>query len=144
MSQHGYPDLVFASEVDRRILSQAQAQGRLVRIAPGIYSGDVGHTAEALARRCLWQIVAHDMPGAVIVDRSARDGGLGRDGTLFVVADRARPLALPGITVTPRKGTPALPGDMPLPHGIHIASEARSLLENLTPSRRRLPASDAR
>ncbi|MEI2650861.1 MAG: hypothetical protein V9G12_01565 [Microthrixaceae bacterium] len=91
---------------------------------------------EALARRYLWRIVAHVMPGAVIVDRSARDGGLGRDGTLYVVADRARPLVLPGITVFPRPGAPALPGDMSLPDGIHIAGEARSLLENLTPSRR--------
>ena len=136
MAPQQYPALVFTSEVDRRILSRAQAQGRLVRIAPGIYSSEVGHSAEALAHRHLWRIVAHVMPGAVIVDRSARDGGLGRDGTLYVVADRARPLMLPGITVRPRRGAPALPGDMPLPDGILVAGEARSLLENLTPSRR--------
>jgi fido (protein-threonine AMPylation protein) len=136
MAQQAYPALVFASEVDRRNLSRAQAQGRLVRVASGIYSGDIGSTAESLSRRYLWPIVAHEMPGAVIVDRSARDGGLGGDGTLYVVADRSRPLILPGITVTPRRGAPALPGDMSLPYGIYVAGEARSLLENLTPSRR--------
>ena len=136
MPPQDFPALVFANEVDRRILSRARAQGRLVRIAPGIYSGEVGYSAEVLARRYLWRIVAHVMPGAVIVDRSARDGGLGRDGTLYVVADRARPLVLPGITVFPRPGAPALPGDMSLPDGIHVAGEARGLLENLTPSRR--------
>ena len=136
MAQQAYPALVFASEVDRRNLSRAQAQGRLVRIASGIYSGDIGSTAESLSRRYLWPIVAHEMPGAVIVDRSARDGGLGGDGTLYVVADRSRPLVLPGVTVTPRRGAPALPGDMSLPYGIYVAGEARSLLENLTPSRR--------
>jgi hypothetical protein len=136
MAQRPFPALLFASEVDRRHLSRAQAQGRIARIASGIYSGDVGSTAEELARRYLWPIVAHEMPGAVIVDRSARDGGLGADGSLYVVADRSRPLVLPGITVTPRKGASALPGDMLLPDGMHMAGEARSLLENLTPSRR--------
>lgn len=130
------PALLFASDVDRRILSRARAQGRLVRIAAGIYSGQVGSTPQALARRLLWPIVAHEMPDAVIVDRSVRDGGLGTDGTLYVVSRRVRPLVLPGITVKPRRGAPALPGDMVLPDGIHLAGEARSLLENLIPSRR--------
>lgn len=136
MAQQAFPALVFASEVDRRTLSRARAQDRLVRIASGIYSGDIGSPAESLTRRYLWPIVAHEMPGAVIVDRSARDGGLGRNGVLYVVADRSRPLVLPGVTVSPRRGAPALRGDMPLPDGIYVAGEARSLLENLTPSRR--------
>ena len=51
MAQQAYPALVFASEVDRRNLSRAQAQGRLVRVASGIYSGDIGSTAESLSRR---------------------------------------------------------------------------------------------
>ena len=110
MAQQAFPALVFASEVDRRSLSRAQAQGRLVRIASGIYSGDIGSTPESLSRRYLWPIVAHEMPGAVIVDRSARDGGLGRDGTLYVVADRSRPLVLPGVTVTLRgRAVPGAP-----------------------------------
>ena len=47
MAQQAYPALVFASEVDRRNLSRAQAQGRLVRVASGIYSGDIGSTVES-------------------------------------------------------------------------------------------------
>lgn len=136
MAPPDYPGLVFASDVDRRTLSRAHAQGRLVRVAPGIYSGDVGQTPDQLASRYLWPIIAHELPGAVIVDRSAHDGAPGREGTLYVVADRTRPLVLPGITVIPRRGAPALPGDMPLHGGIHMAGEARSLLENLSPSRR--------
>ena len=136
MAPQEFPDLVFATEVDRRILSRAHAQGRLVRITPGTYSGQVGFSPDSLARKFLWPIIAHAMPGAVIVDRSARDGGLGRDGHLYIVSERVRPLQLPGMTVIPRLGSPALAGDMPLPHGLHVAGEARSLLENLTPSRR--------
>jgi len=134
--KNSLPALLFARDVDRRILSRARAEGRLVRIAAGICSGQIDSSPESIARRLLWPIVAHEMPDAVIVDRSVRDGGLGTDGTLYVVSRRIRPLVLPGITVKPRRGATALPGDMLLPDGIHLAGEARSMLENLMPSRR--------
>ncbi len=131
-----YPPLVYASEFDKDELSRARRRGDLVRLASGIYTSETDKPVEEIVRSRLWQIVGHVMPGAVIVDRSARDGGYGADGTLYVVASRRRPLELPGIRIVPRAGVGPLPGDMPLPDSLQMSGVARSLLENLAPTRR--------
>lgn len=131
-----YPPLVYASEIDKDELSRARRRGDVVRIASGIYTSETDKPVEEVVRSRLWQIVGHEMPGAVIADRSARDGGYGVDGTLYVVASRRRPLELPGITIVPRAGAGPLPGDMPLPDSLQMSGIARSLLENLAPTRR--------
>lgn len=131
-----YPSLLYASETDKDELYRARKRGEVVRLASGIYTGEVDMPAQDVVRAHLWEIVAHEMPGAVIVDRSARDGGSGTNGTLYVVAKRRRALELPGVKVVPRTGAEALPGDMQIPSGLHMASVPRALLENLAPTRR--------
>jgi hypothetical protein len=131
-----YPPVLFTDDVDRREASRAVGTGRLLRLAPGVYSGEVNSSPEDIVRRHLWQIVAHEMPGLVIADRSARDGGIATDGALYVVSPRTRPLELPGVTVIPRRGAPAQPGDMKLPDDLFMSSEARALLDNLAVTRR--------
>ncbi|MBW3648603.1 MAG: Fic family protein [Actinobacteria bacterium] len=135
----GTPPLLFANEVDRRVLARSAQRGRLVRLAAGIYSSELHLEPEQVVRRRLWQIVAHEIPGAVIADRSAREGGTARDGRLYVIAGRNRPLRLPGTTVLARQGLGPQPGDMVLPDGLHLTGEARTLLDNLAPTR---PTSD--
>lgn len=130
-----FPPLVFASSTDKDVIARALRRGDLVRVGPGIYVSEIDTPVAEVVKRRLWDIVGQVMPGAVIVDRSARDGGLGAGGILYVAADRARPLALEGVTVYPRRGVGALEGDMVLPAGIHMAGVARSLLENLAPTR---------
>lgn len=130
-----FPPLVYAGETDKDVLRRARLRGDLVRVAAGIYTSETDEPVEEVVRKRLWQIVGHEMPGAVIVDRSARDGGRGVGGRLYVVAKRRRPLDLPGVRVVPRTGPGPLPGDMPLPDGLHLASHARALLENLAPTR---------
>ena len=131
-----YPPLVYASETDKDELYRARQRGDVVRLAAGIYTGEVDKPTEDVVRAHLWEIVGHEMPGAVIVDRSVRDGGSGSNGTLYVVAKRRRALKLPGVTVVSRAGPGALPGDMQMPSGLHMASIPRGLLENLAPTRR--------
>jgi hypothetical protein len=131
-----YPPLVYARETDKDELYRARRRGDVVRLASGIYTGEVDKPAEDVTRAHLWEIVGHEMPGAVIVDRSVRDGGSGINGTLYVVAKRRRALELPGVTVVPRTGAGALPGDMQMPSGLRMASVPRGLLENLAPTRR--------
>jgi hypothetical protein len=82
-----------------------------------------------------WRILAHVLPGAVIADASARDGGMPRGGRLFVVHPRRRPVELAGVAIYPRIGPGPVDGDMSLPDGIWMSSTERALLDNLTPSR---------
>lgn len=130
-----WPELVFSGDADPAVLSRATSRGRLVRLARGVYSGVVDEDPVQVVSRNLWPIVGHEFPGAVIADRSVPEGGRAREGALFVVHRRTRPVALPGVVVYPRPGRGAVDGDMELPHGLHIASIERGLLENLAPSR---------
>jgi len=124
-----WPELVFAGDAQRSTLSQAVARGRLVRLAAGIYTGEVREDPANVARRAWWKILVHEFPGAVIADRSARTGAP-EAGRLMVVHPRRRPLVLPGLTIVPRRGPGALEWDAVLPDGIVMSSQARGLLDN--------------
>ena len=130
MARSGWPDLVFADGARRETLSRAVAAGRLRRIARGIYtpSPDPIEVVTALHLR---QIVAHEFPGAVFVDRSARTALPDGSGNLYLDHRRDRPLALPGVVVRPRPGPGPLPGDAAQFEGLHLSSPARGLIDNL-------------
>jgi hypothetical protein len=129
-----WPDLLFSGDAARAVLSRAVDRGTLRRLARGIYSGAVDDDPLEVVRRNLFRIVGHELPGAVIVDRSARRAGP-VDGLLVVDHPRTRPLELPGVTVLPRRGPGRVEGDMEMPDGLWIASLARQLLDNLDRSR---------
>lgn len=124
-----WPDVVFVGDQSRAVLSQAAKAGRAFRLGPGIYTPRVFAPPEETVRRNWAQIIDHELPGAIITDRSARRSGP-LDGILTVIHARKRPLELPGLTITPRRGSPALPGDTPM-LSMRLASRARAMLENL-------------
>ncbi|MFD1827910.1 MULTISPECIES: Fic family protein [Mumia] len=134
-----FPSVVFSADSDKDKISRAHKAGRLVQLGTGIYSPDVDKTTEQLVREHLWTIVAKRFPGAVIADRSARTNGLPTDGFLFVVHPRRTELKLAGVTVVPRQGPSAMPGDFALPGEVWLAGPARGILDNLVPTR---PAKD--
>ncbi len=139
MAAKGWKELVWSSDHDRTSLSRAAGRGTLARLSPGLYTSAVTDAPADVVRRNLHTIVAHELPGAVIADRSARHGGEPIDGELYVVHRRDRPLVLPGMTILPRRGPSGLDRDIPLAGGLFIASEARTLLESLQrPGGRRL------
>jgi hypothetical protein len=128
----------FGDAASPATLSRAVADGRIHRLALGLYSADLAASPEALVERNLWPVVAHFIPDAVVADRSAAADGKPVDGSLFVISnERARPLTLPGVTVTPRPGLGALDDDPPWAGGLHITSDARTLVDNLVLSRAR-------
>jgi len=94
MAPRKWPDVVFADEADRSSLAKAAREGRMTRLGPGIYTPC--HDIEATVSRNWAQIAAHEFPGAILVDRSARSGSPGHDGLLTVGHRRRRPLVLQG------------------------------------------------
>jgi hypothetical protein len=128
-----WPEIVFAGEAKRSTLSQAVARGRLVRLASGIYTGNIDEEPAEVVRRAWWKILVNEFPGAVIADRSARSMSPS-GGVLMVIHGRRRPLGLPGLTIIPRKGPGALEWDTVLPDGIVLPSAARGLLDNVAGS----------
>ncbi len=139
MRHSHWGELVWAADHDTAVLSRAAQRGTLLRLGTGLYTGAVDDGPAEVVSRNLWPILAHELPGAVIVDRSARAGGQPVGGELLVAHSRRHPLELPGLTIVPRPGPGPLEQDMSLPGGISLASEARTMLESLArPGGRRL------
>jgi hypothetical protein len=129
--------VTFADSQNRTSLSRAAREGRLRRVTRGIYTDELEASDEEVVARHRWEMVAHVVPDAVIVDRSAASGGAPAEGVLFVASQtRARDVALPGLLVAVREA-PRLSSDQPWAEGLHISSPARTLVDNLAVSRKR-------
>jgi len=130
----------FSDERNRAALSRATQAGSLRRVSRGVYTDDFDLTDEQVVERYRWDVVAHFVPDAVVVDRSAAGGGAPADGVLFVASEsRTTDVKLPGLVLAVRPGV-RLPSDMPLRHGVALASPARTLVDNLALARGRTRA----
>ena len=133
------PGSVFFGDVaSAATLSRAVNGGRIRRLVPGIFTADLGADPAELVARNRWAIVARLVPDALIADRSAAEGGVPRTGVLTVVSnERSDDLVLPGLVVVPRPGPGPLADDMGWAAGLHITSDARTLVDNVAVSRGR-------
>lgn len=113
-------------------VSRAVTKGHLRKLAPRLYTSNLTDAPEATIRRNLWPIVGGLVPDGLIADRTALENGPASDGSLFLVsADRFRDIALPGITIKVRQGTPPLESDRPFIGGLRLSSTARAYLDNM-------------
>lgn len=129
--------ITVATDRNRAALSRAVKDGRLRRVARGIYTDELELADEEVVRRHRWLIVAHLIPDALIVDRSAAGGGAPAGGVLFVASEvRARDVILPGLVVAVRRGRRHAT-DQTWAEGLLISSPPRTLVDNLAVSRGR-------
>jgi hypothetical protein len=129
---HG--SLVLATTANRASLSRHAKAGSALRLARGLYALGATLPAEQVARHHLHACIAAYWPDSVLCARTALAGGVPVDGELFVAHPnprRSTPLELPGVTVRPVVGPPALPGDMPMPGGLSMSGPVRALIENI-------------
>jgi len=127
--QH-WPDIIFVGDRSRASLSKAAGNGSIVRLGSGIYTGARVEAPEQVVRRNWREILGHELPGAILADRSARTTEPNDTGHLYVVHARQRPLPLPGLTIHPRPGATGIPGDTKVGDFV-VSSPARGLLDNL-------------
>lgn len=118
-------------------VSRETKRGTLRKIGPRLYTRNLTDAPERIVQRNLWPLIAAYLPNALIADRTALENRPSADGSVFLIATHKREISLPGVTLRPRQGRPALETDIPFIGGLHIASPARSLLENMRPSRAR-------
>jgi hypothetical protein len=129
--------VIFSGDVPRSTLSQMSTRGAVRRLATGIYTTDTSSAPERVVRREWRSIAGRFFPDATISDRSARTAGPVEGSLYLVYPHNERTLALPGLTISLRRGAAPQPSDIPLPGGLHQASLARALAENAIPSRAR-------
>jgi hypothetical protein len=119
-------------------LSRATKDGRIRRLARGLYSADLRADPAELITRNRWKVVAGFVPDAVIADRSAAEGGMPAGGVLTIISsDRTEDVILPGLIIAPRPGPGPLDDDNTWPEGLHLTSDARTFVDNLAVSRGR-------
>ena len=118
-----------SKDVSRTELQRRAADGRLQRIAPGLYSDDTAHTPEEVVAHEWRSILARTLPGAVISYANAFTG-LPAGGELNVSHPRRNPLQLPGLTIRPDMAGRREPDDIPVGDNIWMASPARALIDN--------------
>lgn len=131
------PEVFVSNAGIKTAVSRAVSKGTLRQIGSKLYTSNLIDPPEAIVRRHLWPLVAAYVPGALIVDRTAIESRPASDGSIFVMAERKRDIALPGITIRSRKGAAPLETDRPFVGGLFLSSTARAWLDNMKPSRRR-------
>ncbi len=136
-------EIVYGSATPKEsvAISREVRAGRLRRIAPKLYTTNLKDPPESIIRRHLYRILARYYPGAVVSHRSALEGGVARDDTIFLTYKYTKRVTLPGITIRLLKGEGSVEGDSPFMDGLYLASRPRALLENLQPARARSGAS---
>ncbi len=132
------PRTIFRSrDLSRTALTKGQRAGRYVKIAKGIYSADTDSEAASIVAANLWQIIAEYCPDAVVVDRTAALGGRVDGGVVTLATDaRTTNFTLPGVHVLVRPRV-SHDSDLAWPAGLHMATPARALVDNLAESRGR-------
>lgn len=128
-------DLVVATAANKAHLSRQSKAGRALRLAPNLYVVNAGLPRANVVHQHRFALIAHYWPGAVLSDRTALMGGEPCEGWMFIAhpePGRIQDLQLDGLTISVRVGPGELPGDMTMPAGLFLSSQARALAENVS------------
>ena len=131
------PEVFVSNAAIAAAVSRETKLGKLRKLGSRLYTRNLKEPPERIVQRNLWPLVAAYLPGALIADRTALENRPAEDGSVFLVAEHKRDIKLPGVTLRPRRGHPALESDLPFVAGLRIASQARAFLENMRRSRAR-------
>jgi len=120
-------------EIEKKLASE-----EIRRISRGIYTENLVDPIEMIVRRNIWSIVAHLVPGAIIDFRTNILGKPEKDGTVFLSYKYNRTIDdIPGLKIKLIKNTGPIKGDSPFQTTLYWASEARSWLNAMSPTRTR-------
>lgn len=110
--------------------------GALNLIVKGMASSQPAPDWPALIAMQRIRVLAALFPDTVLSHRSAFQGGMPEDGVIHLTGSYRRTVELPGLTVMIWRGAPPQATDMPMQgKRLFFSSEARLLLDNLSPSR---------
>ena len=117
-----------------KLLARLKREGKVVRIAPRIYTTNLTDKAENIIRRNLWTIVGRLWPGARLSHRTAFEYAP-NNGHVFLGYKYTRKVKLPGVTLHFLATAGSLDSDYPFIEGLGVSSHARAVLENLEPDK---------
>ena len=109
-----------------KLLARLKRDGRVVRLAPRLYSTNQADSPENIVRRNLWTIVGKLWPGSRLSYRTAIEYA-SHDGHIFLGYKYTRKVALPGLTIHFISTPKSLPSDYPFMEGLGVSSHARAV-----------------
>ncbi len=110
--------------------------GKARKIGPRLYTTNMKDEPARIVRQNWWQILSLLVPHAVVSHRTALEGAISPMGRAYVTGAYRRIITLPGLEIVQQKGPGPVEGDLPMLE-LHISSQARACLENLSPSKAR-------
>src|SRR5438105_1549037 len=131
------PEVFVSSAALSKAAGAAVARGELRKLGSRLYTRNLTEDPERLVRRSWYFLVSSYYPDALIADRTAIENKPAADGSVFLISKGTREVELPGLTLRPRKGPPAIDSDGRFAGGARLSSMSRAYLENMTPSRSR-------
>jgi hypothetical protein len=136
-SANAYPEVFVSNAAISKAVYEAVARGELRKLGSRLYTRNLKDDPERLVRRNWYHLITSYYPDALITDRTALENKPAEDGSIFLISRKRPEVELPGITLRPRRGPPALPTDRLFIGGAHLVSTARAYLENMRGSRDR-------
>lgn len=127
-----WPPVFLSDSSTTARVSAAAKRGEVKKIGPRLYTSMVGDEPERIVRTHLWEIVRLLFPGLVVSYRTGLTTKPTPEGKVFLVGPYARVQKLPGVTIRVLKGEGPQPGDVQFYGGMHLASQARALLESMS------------
>lgn len=122
-------------------ISKLEKEGKLKKIAPRLYTGNLEESPERIIRRNIFTILGRLFPGAVLSHRSALEFQPTSTNQIFLTYKYTKKTKLPGLTIRFLEGRGAIEGDNLLSGEVHASQQARAFLENLQTSRKTGPDS---
>jgi hypothetical protein len=136
-------EVVFGSSdpnISKKI-SKLEKEGKLKKIAPRLYTGNLEESPEVIIRRNLFTILGRLFPGAVLSHRSALEFQPTSTNQIFLTHTYTKKTKLPGVTIRFLEGHGPIEGDNVLSGEVYASQQARAFLENLQTSRKSGPDS---
>lgn len=128
------------SNVSKKI-SNLEKEGKVRKISPRIYTGNIEDDPKIIIRRNLFTILGHLYPGSVLSHRSALEFKPTSSGQIFLTYTYTKKIFLPGVTIRILEGNSSLKGDNKIAGQLYVSQRERALLENLQSSRKLGPDS---
>lgn len=122
-------------------ISKLEKQGKLKKIAPRLYTGNLEESPEIIIGRNIFTILGRLFPGAVLSHRSALEFQPTSTNQIFLTYKYTKKTKLSDLTIRFLKGKGAIDGDNILSGKMHASQRARAFLENLQTTRKSGPDS---
>lgn len=136
-------EVVFGSSdpnISKKI-SKLEKEGKLKKIAPRLYTGNLEESPETIVRRNIFTILGELFSGAVLSHESALEFQPTSTNQIFLTYTYTKKTRLPGLVIRFLKGHGPIEGDNLLSGDVYASQRERAFLENLQTSRESGPDS---